>query len=313
MVFFNTAYDTTIGSSFVIDKTQIAIKESLVRDGLLYRDNGLKEHFDIKPIMVEGYSSGESNIPFFAHPMPVLGVDKKKYMCIDVRPYLSSGTQTDGSKYIKNQTEYNLNKARLALNIIWLTESPSKLRDISILPISVFSSWISEAITRRFALDPKDQFLLAITAAIYYQTLFTEFTILDDETKNKIASPVMRATKADSKTVFEILDKIVNLANITDFCSACKMILENPRIEDLNAGLLITIIGSSWFGMNAKEILAVSLEHPPSWITLVYGALTERTFKNSAIAKIAERHSGTKGGAEFIKAFVSTVDSLSNK
>jgi hypothetical protein len=309
MAIFKTPYDTSIGSSFVIDKTQIAIKESIVRDGLGFNSK-FKNNLEIKPVLVEGTSTGESNIPYFAHPLLVTGVDKKLYMCSDVRPYLTSGNNGSYQKQIKNQTEYNISKSRLALNILWLTESPTKLRDISNLPMSVFASWISESLTKRFALDPKDQFLLAITAAIYYQSLFTEFTIFTDEDKNKIAAPVMRSTKADSKTVFEVMDKITNLGNISDFCSACKVVLENPRIEDLNAGLLITIIGNTWFGMSAKEVLAVALEHPPTWITIVYAALTERTFKNSMIAKIAERQAGSKGGDDFLRAFVSTVSIL---
>ena len=313
MAYFKTPYDTTIGSSFVIDKTQIAIKESIVRDGLAYDDNNYRLDLDIQPILIKGKTSGESNIPFFSHPLPVIGIDKKKYMCVDVRPYMTSTSLSGTEKQIKNQTEYNIVKSRLALNIVWLTESPNRLRDISNLPISIFSSWISEALTKRFALNPKDQYLLAITAAIYYQSLFTEFTIFEEEDKVKLAAPVMRATKADSKIVFEILDKITNLANINDFCSACKVVLENPRIDELNAGLLVTIVGSTWFGMSAKEVLAIALEHPPTWITIIYASLTERSFKNSAITKIAERYSGSKGGDDFLKSFVSTVNILNSK
>ena len=51
----------------------------------------------------------------------------------------------------------------------------------------------------------------------------------------------------------------------------------------------------SWFGSNAKEILAVALEHPPTWYAIVFSSLEERTYKNSMIARVAERFG--KGGA----------------
>ena len=64
-------------------------------------------------------------------------------------------------------------------------------------------------------------------------------------------------------------------------------------------------MGNTWFGANAKEILAVALEHPPTWLSLVYIALKERSYKNTSLAKIALRYALNKGGNDFIRSFVS--------
>lgn len=312
MSIFKTAYDTTVGSGFVTNKIEHAIKESIIKDAIQYIDGSFEGTDLLKPMFIANTGLSEANIPYFSHPLIVEDLSKQKYICVDVRAFVKQNQQGMVNSFnIKNETEFNLAKSRLALNLIWLTQNPESLRDLSILPCAIFSSWISESVSNRFALDPKDQLVLAIISSYYYQSLFSNFDTFNEETRQKIATVVIRATKAPAKLVFETIDKIEKISNLEEFCSTCRSILENTRIDNLNTGLLITILGNSWFGMSAKEILAVSLEHPPTWISLVYAGLTEKTFKKSMISRISERYTGNKGGNDFIRAFVSLVQSVS--
>lgn len=311
MSIFKTAYDTTVGTSFVTNKTELAIKESIIKDYIQSVHGDIKTDLEVKPIFISNACPSEANIPYFSHPLFVEDLHKEKYLCVDIRPFVKQ-TQNDMLNMfnIKNQSEYDLAYSKLILNLIWLTQRPETLRDLSIVPNAIFSSWISEGLSSRFALDPKDQMMLAIIASFYYQSLFTEFNTFLEEDRQKIATTIIRATRAPAKLVFEVTDKIQKLSNITEFCDTCRGILENTRLENLNPGLLITILGNSWFGMSAKEVLAVSLEHPPTWISLIYSSFTERTFKKSLIARISERYVGNKGGNDFTKAFDSLVNTL---
>jgi hypothetical protein len=316
MSIFKTAYDTTVGSGFVTNKIELTIKESIIKDYLQGISGGVSNNLDIKPIFLANSVISEGNIPYFSHPLLIEDIHQQKYLCIDVRQFVKNNRDNSiniGTFNIKNESEFNLAKSRLALNLIWLTQRPETIRDISHLPNAIFSSWISEGIANRFSLDPKDQMTLAIITSFYYQSLFTEFNTFIEEDRQKFVNSIIKATRAPAKMVFEVTDKIQKISNINDFCSACKSILENPRIENLNAGILITILGNSWFGMSAKELLAVSLEHPPSWIALVNSALTERTYKKSLLSRISERYAGNKGGNDFIKAFESLVDTVITK
>jgi hypothetical protein len=45
---------------------------------------------------------------------------------------------------------------------------------------------------------------------------------------------------------------------------------------------------NTWYGNNAKELIATALEFPPAWITIVYAAMTEKTYRNSPIYKLIE-------------------------
>jgi hypothetical protein len=315
MSIFKTAYDTTVGSSFVMNKVEMAIKEAIIKDYIQQIHGDLVTGLDIKPILLSNSGSSEASIPYFSHPFMLEDLHKEKFLCGDIRQYIKKDVSTPNVNMfnIKNESEYNLTYNRLALNLIWLTQRPESIRDISYIPNAIFSSWISEGIANRFALDPKDQMMLAIISSFYYQSLFTEFNTFLEEDRQKMATMIIKATRAPAKMVFDVTDKIVKINNLDDFCSNCRSILENPRIENLNAGLLISIIGNSWFGMNAKEVLAVALEHPPTWVTLVYAAFTERTYKKALLSRISERFTGSKGGGDFMKAFTNLLSTVTQQ
>lgn len=310
MSIFKTPYDTTVGKSFVMAKVTNAIQESIIKDYINNNNFGIEKIEQLGAILITNRDSSESNIPYFAHPFLVRMTDIRKdgedYLCSDVRPFVSYDTQNT-EVHIKNKMEFDLAKIRLILNMIWLSDKPRNLRDISPVPLAVFCSWISESVSRRFALDPKDQMSLSIISGIYYFSLFNESDTFTEEDLLRVTGAVIKATKAPSKDVISIFDKVEKLSNIKDFCTNVRNILDNPRLNDFNEGLLISIISGSWFGTNAKEMLAISLEHPPTWIAIVYSSLVERSFKNSVIAKISDRYALSKGGSDFTKGLISLV------
>lgn len=313
MTIYKTAYDTTIGNAALIGKTVIAIKESVIKDSVHQITTEGVVNDEVPAFFIKGSYSSEDNIPFFHHPLIVAIRDSQNkqdrdYICSDLRMLISkrfNRVDNDGAHdfRIRNQADYSFNICRTVMNTIWISERPSVLRDISSIPCALYSSWISEALARRYALDAKDQMGLGVLAAIFYQSLFIDSDTISEDDKPKIAQAVMKATRAQSAMVFEYLDKIDTLSNVKDFCRYCSTLLENTRLEDFNEGILITVIGNTWFGINAKEVMAVALEHPPTWVSLAFFSFTERSYKNSTIAKIATRYLGNKGETDFVKAF----------
>lgn len=311
MTTFRNPYHTTVGSAAMMNKTIDAIKESMVKDSLHNYTLGTHNE-DVPVFFILGNNSSEDNIPFFAHPLEInvrdsQTRDMKTYICGDMRLLITkSGRDVERSFRIRNQSEYMIAYVRTVLSSIWLSERPTLMRDISYIPTAVFASWISEAVTRRYAFDAKDQLGLSVLAAIYYQTLF--IGEINEDNKNKIAQAVMIATKAPSNMVFEYIEKIDKMNDIKDFCHWARTLLENPRLDDFNEGILITILGNTWYGANAKEVVAIALEHPPTWLTLVFYSFTERSYKNSIIAKISSRYmSKGKGEEEFIKGTLALI------
>lgn len=98
------------------------------------------------------------------------------------------------------------------------------------------------------------------------------------------------------------------MTGIKDFCAQVKEITENNRLQAFEEGILVNLLIASWFGTNAREMIAVALEHPPTWIALVYAAFTEKSYKNTVISKIAYRYLGSKGENDFVRSLVSLIN-----
>ena len=308
MSMFTDGYQTTVGSMFVTKNIETAIKESIIKDGLDNVNLGVSNNGKVKPIFITGSYNSESEIPLFTHPITIFNFRGNDYLCTDLRLFVKKDSPVhEIEKNIKNRTEYNLAKSRAVLNLIWLNEGTSGMRIALSFAGSVFSTWLSEAISRTFALDFKDQTTISVITDFYYQTLFSDDKVFDEDFKQKAAIHTIKATNSTSALVFEIFDQIEVMSSIEDYCEYVKKITENVRLKDFNLAVLLTIVKNSWYGANAKEMLSVALEHPPTWNAIVYTALTEKTYRTSNIYKIAERLGKRGVSDEYLKHYVAMV------
>jgi hypothetical protein len=291
---FKTAYETTACVGYRLDKTYTSLKAAFYNN-----ETTLIPSYNIYSLIGGGAFSND--VPAFAHPL-LVNIDKEvPSLFIDSRSFGKYDTDNREFK-IRNEVEYSLLLARAKLNTIWLDGKEPWLRDVSTTPIAMFASWISESVGRRFALDPKEQFDLGILAAIFYTSQFSDSVELDERDKLRMVNSITRALRAPAQDVIEILDKVSIINNVFEFCGKAEEVTNSVRLKDLNPGVLYTILGGTWFGVNAKEMLAVAVEHPPTWIAILLSAFTERTFRNSQISKIAERSSFKKAGEDFVRA-----------
>lgn len=310
---FKTSYDTTVGSMVVTKPIEHAIKVAIVSAGIDCNCLNVSETDHIKPIFVTGVWESEREIPLFTHPIMVKnfqGREGKDYLCSDIRFFIRKDADPlNIESGIKNLTEFNYSKSRAILNLLWLENGENRIRNSLPFGGTVFAAWLSEVISKTYALDFKDQTTLAIISHFYYQSLFSEETVFNEDDKQRMAVHTIKATKAPAAFVFEIFDKIGKIEGIDDYCKNVVSILENVRLRDFNLPMLLTIIRNSWYGLNAKEHIQVSIEHPPTWLAILFTALNERTYKNSMIYRIAERF-GKKGAAdEFNKTYLEIMQS----
>lgn len=302
-----TSYETTIGSSLVVKPVERAIKEACIKDMLYNQHLDLITTLEIRPLVVTGQYTSESNIPLFAHPLLVTGTQGYSFLCADIRPFIRKDRLDDQWSTIppiRNTTEYNFAKTRLILNLAWVTGAVRQIQSQFSIAGSVFAGWLSELITRQYALDPRDQTALFCLSYLHYQTLFQDSPQLDDDTVQAAVIHIIKTTPAPGTLVNSLVNemKSLPLGDLNAYCEAVKTVLQNVRLEKFNPGILVTLTGQSWFGLNAKEILAVCLEHPPTWVSIVYTAIEERTFRNSVIAKLAERYIKGSSRTDFVNS-----------
>lgn len=287
---FNDSYDTTMGS--VTDTRAIisSIKETIVSDGIDTVSLGVSPMGQYHPIFITGFFPGEDKIHLFTHPISFNNFREKNYLCTDLRLFVRKGTHPSNiMEGIRNATEFDFAKSRAILNLRWCAGNYSSIRNSMGFAANVYASWMGQAISRAFALDFKDQTTVVIIAFAFYRTLFEENFEFNEDTVQSLAMAMGPVLKVPSDLAFEVLDKLEPMKDITDFCTAVSRHLENLRPERFNPAVLLNLIANNWFGQNAKEILSVAIEHPPTWISIVYTALKQRTYKTSMIFQVAER------------------------
>lgn len=321
MSIFRTAYDTKACEGFAVSKLASEIQKSLTM-------GWLSPVPDTAILRVDGADTLSTSIPAFQHPIVVEyghgiapmvsevlrtpGNEVASALVIDARPH-GKWNPHQHQFEVRNGVEYDLLVFRAKLNSIWLSHPPEVLRDVSPFAMSVYCSWISENVARRFALDPLEQLKLAILAGFFYQSLFTDMKELTERDKLRMAQAIAKNVRAKAEDVLEVLDQFhAPLSGVKEFCERAQEVVGSIRLQDFNIGVLYQILGRTWFGPNASELVAVSLEHPPTWLTIMMAAASERTFKNSQITKIAERAS-LQTNKMFAQSIVNLVRVASGK
>ena len=305
MTIYKTAYDTTATSGFVTAKIASAIKEASV--------SGEVNRLGNEPIvMIEGAGTYGESVPPFSHPFSYpykgWGEEEKNMVAVDVRPFGKYNRDSRTFVVGANKVEYNLTIARARLQVIWLERDPEVLRDISQMPMAVYASWLSENIARRYALEPLEQFNVSIVAAIFYASQFHNETSLNERDKLRIVNAISRNLRCKPDEVLKIIDQVDVIPDISGFCEKAAEIASPVRLAHFNAALLITILGSSWYGTNHREVLAVALEHPPTWIAILMAASSERYYHSTPLARIVERYAKNDTGKNFMYSMLRLLE-----
>lgn len=314
MTIFNTPFDTTACHGYVVDKIQTEINKANV--------SGWLEHVHPGICLIQQSQDGLDTIPSFSHPLVDVtgyrhpGAKPDVKVAIDMRPY-GKWDKMNYKFIVTAPGEYALNLLRARLTYQWLHDvvvekvTPRYQRDISPLPMSVYASWLSEGIQSKFALQPTEQYRLQILAGIFYYTLFENNEKLSEDEKMKLSNAVSRNLKVVQSDVLSVIDAIDEdrwLMDIKDFCKVAARVTGSVRLQELTVAVLYAIVGSSWFHPNAREWLHTALEHPPTWLTIVYATCTERGYRNSGIGRITERAGNQKLGKDFVPALIHMVN-----
>jgi len=318
MPVFKNAYVTTMGSFLPTSDKEKAVKESMIRSPSLWSavylhdvPLALRPIEGVKPEVIGVRISSEDQIPPFHHPLYVEVNDTRKFMVSDLRQYETLGS--DGGVKLRNQIDYKSQLNRLIFSTLWLSDLRKDLKSPLEFAGTVFAYWISDVVSKRFALDPKDQLMLTVVLHAYYQSLFIEETSFDDDIKLTMSIHTIKNINAPGEFVSDVFSHIPGFKNVDDLCEVIKKVLSNIRLETFSTPLLVNLIQTSWFGTYAKESLSIALEYPPFWLSIVYDAINERTFKNSHIARIAERYGKNRRGEEYVKTFNSVLRTYAYK
>ena len=296
-----TSYDTTVGKIYDLRKLDLALKEALITGFLADRQLGVAVNDQRKAVFLTGNDSSEHAVPPFVHPYLIQNFKNQDYLVTDLRSFRNSADPTasdrDFEAGVRNTTEYALVKSRATLGLMWLGPDLMKIRARFSFAGSVFAAWLSQAISKAYALDFSDQLRIMAVSIYYYNTLFQEENKLTDKALEVAVVHTIKATKIPATDVYALFEGLGEMNGIEDYCTAIRGAIESVRLNDFNLAMLLTLVKNSWYGTNAKDLISVALEHPPTWISIVFTTLTERTYKSSSLYKLIEMQ-GKRGNAD---------------
>ena len=309
MTIFANAYDTTVGKSRsqAIAKTIVEIEKSIIVDGLDGRSLNLRTDLDYIPLVIAGAYKSESFIPAFIHPVVFTASTGKKVVAIDMRScFRADLLERDGTFVVRNHMLFDFTYQRLLNNLLMVTQPISFFEDTSLIPSLIFGDLISEQISRRFALNPREQGQIKIISQVYFNSLFKENFELNQSERDFLAGGISRQNKLPSALCFETVEKIQRFSGIESLCSSIVEIVDNPSVKaNLNAGLLVTLLASVWQGDAKVEMPAVGCEHLPTWYAMVLMGMTERGFRSCKLADVALRYAAKDNGTRFAQELMS--------
>lgn len=313
MAIYKTPYDTTAGLGTRYSHIAQGLKAAYAAGALQvhYADNenfGHLSHGESKKIpiaLVQGGNSYVDAIHFFKHPV-FIRENHEEVVCLDVREF-GKWNAPQHRFDVRNAPEYVWAIKRAILTAIWNEGRIEALRDISNLPAQVYSALVSESIARRFALDPAEQATVAVLAAYFYYSLFSEAAQVPDDEKNALAGKINRVTRIDAQRVFQIIDPLQGIENVQALCEVVQQAVGNVALENLNVGNLFNVVSGNWYGHNSRELVCMSLEHVPTWLLIVEASLNSATFRRSTLAKLSPRFDKQGAGNSFIQSLSSLI------
>lgn len=254
----------------------------------------------LTPVILYGMTDIEKDIPAFNH---IVVNHEYHWVALDLRQHVT--VSKDRQSYtVKNEYEYNLILTRFVLSCLWLIEKQSSLYSFT-FPHLAYGAWISDNLTKKFGLNLGDSVKLNGLSLLYYANTFTDHFDRDDFDKLKI--------RCKNAMVFpELMDEIYlkapTLESTEAFCDACYAVTDNVRLKGMSPSVLLNIVNNNWFGLNGKELSLLSIEHPPTWISLVYASLTQKSFKKNYITSIVDKTDRRGTGSDFVKSLSNLME-----
>jgi hypothetical protein len=310
MTIHETAFDTTArmgDRTRVMQQTLQEAEQLKVLRELVVNVNNVGYAIGLS-IVCGGHVKSDT-IPAFNHPIYIDNGKGQMRSYVDARNF---GRWDNGQQRFRvtNPDELLWNLRRAVLQHLWINEPKATFRDVSPLPIKLYCSMISQAISRRFSLNPAETLRVSVACAYAYLSFFSDD---GEEDFDRVAIKITQAVGTWGREIVdEVLQNIEPVSNLEEMCECIKKSSQTVRLDEFNYGLLMNLVAGNWYGSNARETICVGLEHIPTWLMITWSSLTEATFKRSNVAKLAQQFDQRGAGDSFdlaMKALTGKLDS----
>lgn len=300
MAIFYSPYATTIGSKFNTDRSQTAIRQSLGLNYPWMKINEANKTIFIYP---------NSVVPTFSHPLTIETVKGLTYTICDLSSFIRE--RQEGEYTVANKPLFSLQTIRTVLTADLINNGTRSIKSLSPNIVKTYVDLITSSLSMAFSLNNEEVLALrALSGWMYYSMLHSDLFSGELEFDALVAK-LAREINIPSSFLYRYLDQEF-YKSVGDFLEKIKQKINNPAVQKINEGLFYTVIAKNlnanvWIGLEKQEILAMSIEHIPTFIATLVICLSEQVFKNAGLTKMALRNF-TRDKANFILAVNSIVN-----
>lgn len=300
MAIFYSPYETTIGSKFNTDRSQTAIRQSLGLNYPWMKINEANKTIFIYPNPV---------VPTFSHPLTIETVKGLTYTICDLSSFIRE--RQEGEYVVANKPLFSLQTIRTVLTADLINNGTRSIKSLSPNVVKTYVDLITSSLSMAFSLNNEEVLALrALSGWMYYSMLHNDPYAGELEFDALIAK-LAREINIPSSFLYRYLDQEF-YKNVADFLEKLRQKITNPAVQKINEGLFYTVIAKNlnanvWIGLEKQEILAMSVEHIPTFVATLVICLSEQVFKNAGLTKMALRNFA-RDKANFILAVNSIVN-----
>lgn len=225
-------------------------------------------------------NSFSSQVKPFAHPIVI-----DNNIFIDTRMLTKFDKMSNSIAINKEFTSVVIN-ATFTIDY-WLNGGTEEILLADTYHVNLFARLFSLNLGMRLNLDQRAVSMLEIITGWFYTSLFYQDTS-SQEYKVKAARIISRATRYPMETVMEMSAENYD-KGIESFVEHIKQLDVSRRLENLTPALIYTMLGGIWFGPNANQVMAVALEHPPTWLSLVYMSVIDKSYRSTILKTLGDK------------------------
>lgn len=300
MAIFYSPYETTIGSKFNTDRSQTAIRQSLGLNYPWMKINEANKTVFIYPNPV---------VPTFSHPLTIETVKELTYTFCDLSSFIRE--RQEGEYTVANKPLFSLQTIRTVLTADLINNGTRSIKSLSPNVVKTYVDLITSSLSMAFSLNNEEVLALrALSGWMYYSMLHND-PFAGELEFDALVAKLAREINIPSSFLYRYLDQEF-YKNVGDFLEKIRQKISNPAVQKINEGLFYTVIAKNlnanvWIGLEKQEILAMSVEHIPTFVATLVICLSEQVFKNAGLTKMALRNF-TRDKANFILAVNSIVN-----
>lgn len=312
---YNSPYDTSTGRQHDVEDIITAV-DIMKNNGTLV--SGLVDsNPNIYAIVLapsgSSYDSSvdaSADIQLLPHPITIRSrLDKTVFTVVDLRAYSRAITASNDGRFIMPITgavPFNLMRARLQQS--WVEKGPAGLDEIKRYPMNIFSGWITALVDRKLTISDDEAYRRCrIISALWFESQFAQVAPnrlqLSQQQIADIALYISQVTGVDYETCINTVEAVGKyIPTIDDFLAALHNHGSSIRYKQLTKPIFLTLMVTSWFGTSlVREVVAVGLEYPPTFVAMVWAALTERTYRETPIGRLVNNQTDKDKGKQFLR------------